>query len=114
VKIKIIFWTIFGVSGVAFFSPISVQEPIGLGLDKIVHVILFAALMISGAVAFPKKIVFVSAMLLVYTFSTEIIQGNFIPHRSFDVFDIMADCIGIMMGAILIEMRVLRTRNKLK
>lgn len=92
-------------SAVAFFSPLDVQEKTGLGLDKLVHVILFGGLAISGIKAFPKKILLLIVLLLAYTVFTEVIQGNFIPHRSFDIYDIISDVLGITAGVLIYGFR---------
>jgi VanZ family protein len=38
---------------------------------------------------------------LVYGIAIEFIQRNFVPHRSFDFFDIVADAVGCVVGFIV-------------
>lgn len=70
--------------------------------DKIVHVGLFAVLLFLWRSAFDLElknytlILFTSAVL--YGFSVELIQLYWVPGRSFDLFDILADAIGSFSG----------------
>ena len=96
-KSKIIFWLLFVASLVLFFSPIQVEEHGGLGLDKIVHVIIFGVLMLSGSKSYSSKGK-LALLLLLYVAAVEIIQANFVPHRSGDIYDAMAGGIGVAIA----------------
>ncbi len=75
--------------------------------DKWVHIGLFLVLVIFWCWAFAGvnkqgqlKKIFVKIMLLsfLYGILMEIIQFGFIPYRSFDIFDIVADGLGCLAG----------------
>ncbi len=97
---KFRFWLIFVFSAVSFFTPLAVEERVGLGLDKVVHAFLFFLLVYFAFQAYPERKVLSVILLLLYTVATEFIQESYIPHRSFDVYDIVADTAGIIAGAI--------------
>lgn len=77
-------------------------------LDKWIHVGLFAGLVSSWSLPFIHRIdahlqvrrIFVRVALafLVYGIAIEFIQGEFIPHRTFGVDDMIADAIGCVVG----------------
>ncbi len=77
-------------------------------LDKVIHATLFFLFSFSAIVGFIKQnqfaklhfdavkhVVIISILLAI---STEVIQHFFIPRRSFDVFDILADLTGIALA----------------
>jgi VanZ family protein len=72
--------------------------------DKWVHVGLFAALMFLWRSAFDWKLPGYTLVLLisalVYGLLVEVIQGNWIPNRSFDLFDVVADMTGSILGLL--------------
>jgi VanZ family protein len=80
------------------------------GFDKLVHVGLFGGLTLlwSGALAGIKKIlipvqqlfVWVALGSSVYGVIMEYVQKYFIPNRSFDLGDILADTIGSIAGLV--------------
>jgi len=95
-KSRIVFWLLFATSAVLFFSPIQVQEQTGLGLDKIVHVALFAIMAYFGTKAFRDKRFQTSIFLFAYALAVEFIQTAFIAHRSGDWLDAFAGTAGII------------------
>jgi VanZ family protein len=78
--------------------------------DKIVHVGIFALLIALFLMPFlhhpPKKIKRIALLLalcgIIYGTAIEFIQGNFIPNRSFDVWDIVADTAGSFIPFLLL------------
>ena len=79
-------------------------------LDKIVHVGLFFTLVIlwclpSGARTSRERTnrvyIYITLAFLVYGIAIEFIQRYFVPHRSFDIFDIVADTVGCVAGFIV-------------
>lgn len=79
-------------------------------LDKVLHSILFFLFSFSAIIGFIKQsqfpkihfdavkyVVGISALLAIIT---ETVQHFMIPRRSFDVFDILADFVGIVLGFI--------------
>lgn len=77
-------------------------------LDKIIHISLFFLFSFSAIVGFIKQsqfpklhfdaLKYVIGIGLVLTIGTEVIQHFLIPRRSFDVFDIVADVVGIVIA----------------
>ena len=69
---------------------------------KIVHVSFFAALLFLWRTAFDQAFKNITAILLVLAFVygllIEIIQSKWVPNRSFDVYDIVADAGGSILG----------------
>ena len=101
---KIKFWLLLVISAISFFSPVTAAEHVGFGMDKIVHFFLFAALAIYGIRSFPRNKGALLALLVLYTLVSEFIQGNYIPHRSFDQYDIIADIVGLAAGTIILRL----------
>lgn len=79
-------------------------------LDKVMHITLFFLFSFSAIVGFVKQsqfprlhfdavkyVIGISALL---TIGTEVVQHFFIPMRAFDVFDIVADLVGLVLAFI--------------
>ncbi len=74
-------------------------------LDKVIHTTLFFLFSFSSIIGFIKQsqfpklhfdaVKYVIGISILMAFFTEIIQHFFIPRRSFDFFDIVADLTGI-------------------
>lgn len=76
--------------------------------DKVAHLGVYALLSLLWVlVATQKKGAFKTAFWLVflilsaYGMVIEVVQGNFIASRSFDVWDIVANTFGIILGLLL-------------
>lgn len=52
---------------------------------------------------FRKKAVIISSIALAYGIIMEFIQKNYIPNRSFDVYDIVADGVGSFLPVFLVR-----------
>jgi len=100
-SVKIFFWLAFVFSAVLFFLPISTSGQDGFGLDKVVHAVIFFLLFLFGRKAFPGKTWLVLFALIFYAFAVEYIQGNYLPLRHFDWYDITADGIGLAAGLLI-------------
>ncbi|HTF22137.1 MAG TPA: VanZ family protein [Chryseolinea sp.] len=87
-----------------------------INADKLVHIGLFAALV--GLWGLPivakvprdvhrssaKRVLFyVVAAAIVYGIAIELIQGAYIPNRSYSVADMVADGIGSVMGGLFVS-----------
>jgi hypothetical protein len=82
-------------------------------LDKWVHVGLFAVLVFLWCSAFTplfKKIRMVLVVAIAYGLLVEIVQKNWVPNRSFDLYDVLADAAGSMLGLFV----WLRVNKKVK
>jgi VanZ family protein len=85
-------------------------------IDKWVHVGIFISLMILWSRVYlkrdlrnPKKILLLIAMfLLIYGVCVELIQHYFIPNRSFDWGDIIADAGGVVIGYLYSSYRYIK------
>ena len=76
-----------------------------LQIDKIVHVGLFAVLVVlwclpiaAGKERVTQPLVGITIAFILYGIAIEFIQLEFIPHRSFDLMDIVADTVGSLIG----------------
>ena len=76
-------------------------------LDKWVHIFLFLLLVLLWCRAYSSKgrkpgvrkiFLTITILSIIYGVGMEIIQHYFIPFRSFDYGDIIADCLGSMAG----------------
>lgn len=76
-----------------------------IGFDKVVHVGLFAVLLFLFRSSFDLKFSRYNLLLLVlallYGLSVEFIQLFWIPNRSFDLYDVVADMAGSMLGLLI-------------
>lgn len=105
-------WTLFTV--VLLCLPGSIVPGTGIfgleNLDKVVHVILFAMnvlfwgwhYQLNGRPIGQLRIIFLTAtaLMIILGVVLEYIQLYFIPNRSFDGGDIIADVIGSVLGGI--------------
>ena len=82
-----------------------------INFDKIVHIGMFAGLVFLWCGFVKKKenifksvqqiFVWVALGGCVYGIAMEYVQKYFIPNRSFDIYDIMADTIGSIAGLVV-------------
>jgi hypothetical protein len=102
-----IFWRIFFI-----FSLIAVMWlaliPMGgtggfYGQDKLAHLIIFSSLFFIGMQAFPRQIIFWLPLyigLFLYGVLMEYLQGK-TGYRSMEVWDLVADGLGLLLGNFL-------------
>jgi VanZ family protein len=85
-----------------------------IDFDKFVHVCIFAGLLFIWRSAFNLDAEYYTAYLflaaLLYGFLVEVIQLKWIPNRSFDLYDVIADSLGSFLG-LFTWMRVYK-KNK--
>lgn len=67
--------------------------------DKIVHAMAFAGLSFVGCLAYPLRIFVLATFLVFLGAAIEVAQG-FTPDRSPELFDFLADVVGIALGFI--------------
>ena len=94
---KTIFWLVWAMSLVLFLVPVSVERTEGIGLDKVYHSLIFALLMYLAQKAFIKNKVILLGVLSSYALSIELVQGLILPWRSFDVYDLLAGLVGLLV-----------------
>ena len=71
------------------------------GWDKSNHLLAFSVMTWLGIKAFPHRILCVMLGVLAYGVSIEILQ-SFTPNRSAEWLDLVSDCLGILVGRIVI------------
>jgi hypothetical protein len=81
------------------YSPSGVGGPEITGLDKVVHVGIFAAPALAGLMA-GISAPWVLGALALHAPVTELVQHFALPHRDGDVFDVLADLGGVTLGAL--------------
>ena len=77
-------------------NPSSIAFP---NADKIVHVLAFAGLSFIGGSAYPARMLVLALFLVLLGATIEVAQG-FTPDRSPELFDFLADVVGIALGFI--------------
>ena len=82
------------------FAPASDVPTAPAGVDKLVHVGLFAALAVSGRWAGIGSGA-LAPMLLVYAAVSEVLQGLAVLDRSVSLADWVADAVGVLLGLAL-------------
>jgi len=74
-------------------------------LDKWVHIGLFSVLIFLWASAsdlgLPNNGLIVIVVAILYGMIVEFVQKTWIPNRSFDMYDVLADAIGSVVGLII-------------
>src|SRR6478609_10403519 len=107
----------FLLSCVAFFLPgaaLPDNDWFGkIELDKIIHIGLFAVMILLWCLplfqrpAFtsriPSLLIIIPSAFFGYSILVEFIQHFFIPGRSFDLMDILADALGCVVGFVLVK-----------
>ena len=88
------------VSFAVLFAPQSDVPVAPPGVDKVVHLLLFTALAVSGRWAGMGRRV-LAALLVVYAAVSEVVQGVTPLGRSASVADWLADVVGVLLGLAL-------------
>ena len=96
-----LWWVALGVALavqlVTLYSPEVVGAPSIAGLDKVVHVLVFAAPVLAALLA-GISAPWALGMLAVHAPLSELVQHFALSHRSGDVSDVLADFVGIALG----------------
>ncbi len=82
-------------------------------MDKLVHLLLFATLMFTLQLSNGKTKAN-SIFLLIYGLLIEILQGTITETRTADIFDFLADAVGIYVGFIMSQLKFIPKILKLK
>lgn len=86
----------------ALYAPSAGGPPLFSGFDKVVHVGLFAVpILIVGLRAGPYR--WAAAAMAVHAPLSELIQWRFIPNRSGDLADLLADWGGVLLALLVIK-----------
>jgi VanZ family protein len=98
---------------VALYLPRVGGEELFPGVDKVVHLSIFAAVALTGRwVGLPAWPL--GAVLVVHAVESELVQHFWLPHRDGDPADAMADTLGVLVGlllAALLARRAVRPRS---
>jgi hypothetical protein len=87
-----------------------------VGIDKIVHVSMFAAWAVAMRIDFDAKLWQIFVLGLVFSLFTELLQ-LFVEGRTFDSYDMIADAAGLLLGLLVSKpiknfiMKILNVRN---
>ncbi|WP_294201512.1 VanZ family protein [uncultured Chryseobacterium sp.] len=69
------------------------------GIDKILHLSIFAALGFCFIATFPKiRFLYFFQIILIYAFLTEVLQEEMGLGRSMETLDVVADAVGCLVG----------------
>jgi VanZ family protein len=83
-----------------------------IGFDKWVHIGMFALLTWLWCMGIPgktrKNFYTIGIACLLYGIAMEFVQRYFIPNRSFDVGDIIADAVGCFLGVLFSTRRYIK------
>ena len=94
-----VFAVVVLVSLAVLFAPADDVPASPPGVDKLVHLLLFAALAVSGRWAGARAGV-LGALLVLYAAVSEVVQGVSALERSASVADWVADAIGVLAGVV--------------
>ncbi|MCZ2816760.1 VanZ family protein [Modestobacter sp. VKM Ac-2984] len=95
-----VFAVVVLVSLAVLFTPASGVPSAPAGVDKVVHVLLFAVLAVSGRWAGVGRAV-LAIVLVVYAAVSELVQSLPVLNRSTSVVDLLADVAGVVVGLLV-------------
>ncbi|MGY1755267.1 VanZ family protein [Blastococcus sp. SYSU D01042] len=95
-----VFAVVLLLSLAVLFAPASDVPAAPAGVDKLVHVGLFAALALSGRWAGMTTRV-LAPLLVVYAAVSEVLQGVAVVDRTVSAADWVADVVGVLLGLVL-------------
>lgn len=102
------FWTIIIIVSLSIPGS-TIPKTTIFGLDKWVHGFLFLIWTLMLLNSFQnisrKHIIFICIVGLMFAVSSELYQQTFIINRQADIFDAIADVIGLLMGIVLYRLR---------
>lgn len=97
---QLLFGAVVGVSLIVLFTPESGVPSAPAGTDKVVHLVLFAALAWSGRLA-RLPLLPLAAGLVAYAGLSEVLQAVLPLGRSGDVLDALVDVLGASLGLLV-------------
>ena len=105
-----VFAAVLVLSLVILFAPGNEVPPAPPGVDKVVHLVLFAALACTAVLAGLGRSSAIGLLLLLYAAGSEVLQAIPVLDRSASVLDWVADAAGVLVGiALTIAVRRRRT-----
>ena len=93
-----------GVAAITYFSvlPSSAPSPV-VNLDKVEHALAYGITCLAGLFAFPARPLLIGFFLFGWSGLMEVCQ-SFIPNRSCDFADMLANLTGIVLAALLLPL----------
>jgi hypothetical protein len=82
------------------YAPSAPGGPALPHVDKLVHLIVFALVAWSGRLA-GLDMRWLLPLLAAHAVASELVQHYLLPDRSGDPWDVLADCLGVAIGAVL-------------
>jgi hypothetical protein len=97
---RVAFGVALAIQLIAVYSPEGLAGPSITGLDKVVHVSIFAAPALAALMAGISP-AWALGILALHAPVSELIQHFALSHRTGDVFDAMADFAGVALGGLV-------------
>jgi VanZ family protein len=111
-------WTLFILTLMAIPGKMLPQEEKTFipNLDKLVHATLFGTFVFLWSIYYAtrkeknnqsdSRFVLIMIIACLYGYGTELMQKYIIPNRDYDIYDILADSIGAVLGFLIVRLTV--------
>jgi VanZ family protein len=96
---RLAFGVALAVQLIAVYAPVGPGGPEITGLDKVVHILIFFAPALA-ALMMGIRARWALGILALHAPVSELIQHFALPQRDGDVFDVMADLMGVVLGGL--------------
>lgn len=96
---RLAFGVALAVQLIAVYAPVGPGGPEVTGLDKVVHILIFFAPALV-ALMIGLRARWALGILALHAPVSELIQHFALPQRDGDVFDVMADLMGVVLGGL--------------
>ena len=96
---RLAFGVALAVQLIAVYAPVGPGGPEVTGLDKVVHILIFFAPALA-ALMMGIRARWALGILALHAPVSELIQHFALPQRDGDVFDVMADLMGVVLGGL--------------
>ena len=96
---RLAFGVALAVQLIAVYAPVGPGGPEITGLDKVVHILIFFAPALA-ALMMGLRARWALGILALHAPVSELIQHFALPQRDGDVFDVMADLTGVVLGGL--------------
>lgn len=96
---RLAFGVALAVQLIAVYAPVGPGGPEITGLDKVVHILIFFAPALV-ALMIGLRARWALGILALHAPVSELIQHFALPQRDGDVFDVMADLMGVVLGGL--------------
>jgi VanZ family protein len=96
---RVAFGVAIAVQLIAVYAPVGPGGPEVTGLDKVVHILIFFAPALA-ALMMGLRARWALGILALHAPVSELIQHFALPQRDGDLFDVMADLMGVVLGGL--------------